>query len=95
MYHDAFNPDAAEVEDLKARYRAGKVGDVEVKTKLARAMNADARADARAAARGAWRGPSASARSSSKARGRRAAIAQATMERVRDAVKLAILSCDH
>ena len=30
-YHDAFNPDAAEVEDLKERYRAGKVGDVEVK----------------------------------------------------------------
>ena len=40
MYHDAFNPDTAEVDDLKARYRAGKVGDVEVKTKLARAMNA-------------------------------------------------------
>ena len=36
MYHDAFNPDTAEVEDLKARYRAGKVGDVEVKKKLAR-----------------------------------------------------------
>ena len=40
MYHDAFNPDTAEVEDLKARYRAGKVGDVEVKMKLARALNA-------------------------------------------------------
>jgi tryptophanyl-tRNA synthetase len=39
-YHDAFNPDTAEVEDLKARYRAGKVGDVEVKTKLAKAINA-------------------------------------------------------
>jgi tryptophanyl-tRNA synthetase len=39
-YHDAFNPDTAEVEDLKARYRAGKVGDVEVKTKLAGALNA-------------------------------------------------------
>ncbi len=39
-YHDAFNPDTAEVEDLKGRYRAGKVGDVEVKTKLARALNA-------------------------------------------------------
>ena len=39
VYHDAFNPDAAEVEDLKARYRAGKVGDVEVKTKLAAALN--------------------------------------------------------
>src|SRR5437867_4072926 len=40
VYHDAFNPDKAEVEDLKARYRAGKVGDVEVKTKLAKALNA-------------------------------------------------------
>jgi len=39
QYHDAFNPDKAEVEDLKARYRAGKVGDVEVKEKLARALN--------------------------------------------------------
>ena len=40
MYHDTFNPDTAEVDDLKERYRAGKVGDVEVKTKLARALNA-------------------------------------------------------
>jgi tryptophanyl-tRNA synthetase len=39
VYHDAFNPDTAEVDDLKARYRAGKVGDVEVKTKLAHALN--------------------------------------------------------
>jgi tryptophanyl-tRNA synthetase len=39
VYHDAFNADRAEVEDLKARYRAGKVGDREVKDKLARALN--------------------------------------------------------
>ena len=39
IYHDAFNSNAAEVEDLKARYRQGKVGDVEVKTKLAAAIN--------------------------------------------------------
>jgi tryptophanyl-tRNA synthetase len=39
IYHDAFNPNVAEVDDLKARYRAGKVGDVEVKTKLANALN--------------------------------------------------------
>ena len=32
--HDAFNTDSAEVNDLKERYRAGKVGDVEVKKKL-------------------------------------------------------------
>jgi tryptophanyl-tRNA synthetase len=40
IYHDAFNPDKAEIEDLKTRYRAGKVGDVEVKEKLAKALNA-------------------------------------------------------
>lgn len=34
IYHDAFNPNKDEVEDLKARYRAGKVGDIEVKEKL-------------------------------------------------------------
>ena len=38
-YHDAFNPNAAEVDDLKSRYRAGAVGDVEVKRKLADALN--------------------------------------------------------
>ena len=38
-YHDAFNPDTAEVDDFKARYRAGTVGDVEVKEALARALN--------------------------------------------------------
>jgi tryptophanyl-tRNA synthetase len=40
VYHDAFNPQTDEVEDLKERYRRGKVGDVEVKDKLARAVNA-------------------------------------------------------
>jgi tryptophanyl-tRNA synthetase len=39
IYHDAFNPDLAEVADLKERYRQGTVGDVEVKRKLARAIN--------------------------------------------------------
>src|SRR5512135_1680409 len=34
QYHDAFNSNKDEVEDLKSRYRAGKVGDVEVKKKL-------------------------------------------------------------
>jgi tryptophanyl-tRNA synthetase len=38
-YHDVFNPNKAEVEDLKARYREGRVGDVEVKEKLAAALN--------------------------------------------------------
>ncbi len=40
IYHEIFNPDQEEVEDLKGRYRAGKVGDVEVKEKLAKALNA-------------------------------------------------------
>jgi tryptophanyl-tRNA synthetase len=39
IYHDAFNPNTAEVADLKERYRAGKVGDVEVKRRLAEAIN--------------------------------------------------------
>jgi tryptophanyl-tRNA synthetase len=39
QYHDAFNPNKDEVEELKARYRAGKVGDVEVKKKLIVALN--------------------------------------------------------
>ncbi len=34
IYHDYFNPDQAEVEELKRRYRQGRVGDVEVKEKL-------------------------------------------------------------
>ncbi len=39
VYHDVFNSDKAEVEDLKTRYRAGKVGDVEVKKKLVKALD--------------------------------------------------------
>ncbi len=38
IYHDAFNDDAAEVAELKERYRAGRVGDVEVKQKLVAAL---------------------------------------------------------
>ena len=39
-YHDAFNPDVDEVADLKARYVAARVGDVEVKRRLVAALNA-------------------------------------------------------
>ncbi len=39
IYHDIFNDDKDEVEDLKQRYRKGKVGDVEVKKKLSNAIN--------------------------------------------------------
>jgi tryptophanyl-tRNA synthetase len=39
IYHEAFNPNKEEVEDLKKRYRAGKVGDIEVKEKLVQVLN--------------------------------------------------------
>lgn len=39
MYHDAFNPNADEVADLKERYLRGAVGDVAVKERLAAALN--------------------------------------------------------
>ena len=87
MYHDAFNPDPAEVEDLKTRYRAGKVGDVEVKTKLARALNAHLdpiRARRSDLVANPKRLEEILHEGSKKARG----VAAETMERVRDAVKL-------
>ena len=87
MYHDAFNANTAEVEDLKARYRAGKVGDVEVKTKLAAAINATLdplRERRREVITKPERVREIVVEGSRKAR----TVAQATMERVRDAVKL-------
>jgi tryptophanyl-tRNA synthetase len=86
-YHDAFNADQAEVEDLKGRYRAGKVGDVEVKTKLARALNAHME-PMRARRSDVMANPGRLREilfeGSLKAR----AVAVETMERVRAAVKL-------
>lgn len=38
-YLDAFSTNKEEVEELKRLYRAGKVGDVEVKRRLAQALN--------------------------------------------------------
>ena len=87
VYHDAFNPDRDEVEDLKTRYRAGQVGDVEVKTKLAAAINAmleplRERRQAALARPGYLR--EVLVDGSRRAR----AVAVETMERVRDAIKL-------
>ena len=88
VYHDAFNSNTVEVEDLKARYRAGKVGDVEVKTKLAIALNA-------------YLEPIRQRRSAVLARPghlreilfegskRARAVAAGTMDRVREAMKIA------
>jgi tryptophanyl-tRNA synthetase len=39
IYHDIFNPNKDEVADLKKRYKDGKVGDVEVKERLFKALN--------------------------------------------------------
>jgi len=39
IYHELFNPNQEEVNDLKERYRKGTVGDVEVKDKLSAALN--------------------------------------------------------
>ena len=88
IYHDAFNSNAAEVEDLKTRYRAGQVGDVEVKTKLAKALNAymdpirERRADLLAR-------PDRLRELLFEGSKRARAVASHTMERVRDAVRLA------
>jgi tryptophanyl-tRNA synthetase len=86
-YHDAFNPDKAEVEDLKARYRAGKVGDVEVKTKLAKALNAQLE-PMRSRRADLLSNPSALRDILNEGSRRARAIANETMARVRDAVKL-------
>ncbi len=88
MYHDAFNSDMAEVDDLKARYRKGSVGDVEVKDKLVGAVNAVL--EPMRARRSELMGEPGRLREivldgSSKAR----TIAQRTMRDVREAVGLA------
>jgi tryptophanyl-tRNA synthetase len=86
-YHDAFNSDLAEVDDLKARYRAGTVGDVEVKRKLVAALELtlepmrQRRADLLA--------NPARLREIIEDGSRRARrVAQETMARVRDAMKI-------
>jgi tryptophanyl-tRNA synthetase len=87
IYHDAFNPNRAEVDELKERYRTGKVGDVEVKTKLAAAINAllePMRAKRRAALAKPGYIRDVLIDGSRRARG----VAQETMARVRDAVHL-------
>ncbi len=87
MFHDAFNPDTAEVDDLKERYRAGKVGDVEVKKKLARALNAQME-PMRARRADLLSSPSTLGDILHDGSRRARIVAQETMERVRGAVKL-------
>jgi len=40
VFHDTFNPEKAEVEEFKTRYRAGKISDREIKERLAEVLNA-------------------------------------------------------
>ena len=87
LYHDAFNPDTAEVNDLKERYRAGTVGDIEVKTKLAKAMNATLE-PLRERRREIAAGPEWVREVAVEGSRRARAVARETMARVRDAVKL-------
>ena len=87
MYHDAFNLDAAEVDDLKARYRSGTVGDVEVKNKLASAINLmlePIREKRQKLIAKPGQLTEIAVEGSRKAR----QVAQETIERVRDAVRL-------
>ena len=87
IYHDAFNPNVDEVNDLKERYRTGKVGDVEVKTKLAKALNAhlDPIRERRAAL---LANPSAIRDILFEGSRRARVVAMETMARVRDAMKI-------
>jgi tryptophanyl-tRNA synthetase len=88
IYHDVFNPNQAEVEELKQRYRKGTVGDVEVKQRLCDALNTflapirERRAQYAANPRRVHEIISAGTR-----QGR--AQAQATMQEVRAAMKIA------
>jgi tryptophanyl-tRNA synthetase len=91
MYHDAFNSDAGEVQDLKDRYAVGKVGDVEVKQKLARALNEflapirDRRAHFESH-------PEIVREALSKGSAHARKVAEATMAEVRDGLKLNYLA---
>jgi len=87
IYHDAFNPNRAEVDDLKERYRAGKVGDVEVKTKLAAAINTLLE-PMRARRRDALARPGYLREVLVEGSRRARAVADETMDRVRTAVRL-------
>jgi tryptophanyl-tRNA synthetase len=86
-YHDAFNPNTGEVDDLKARYRTGKVGDVEVKTKLADALNARLE-PIRQRREAVLSKPDALKEILFEGSKRARTIAGGTMERVRDAMKI-------
>ena len=87
-YHDVFNPDKPEVEELKDRYRKGTIGDVEVKQRLYEALEKfltpirDRRNHYRNNPKQVYELVREGTR-----KGR--AVAQATMDEVREAMKIA------
>jgi len=86
-YHDVFNPDKAQVDDLKERYRQGTVGDVEVKQLLFEALEIFlAPIRERRAEYASKPGQVRELVIEGTRRGR--AVAQATMDEVRAAMKL-------
>jgi tryptophanyl-tRNA synthetase len=84
IYHDAFNMDIAEVDDLKQRYREGRVGDVEVKKKLYAALETflEPIRERRAASRRGRPGGRDPGGRQRRMRG----VARDTLERVREAM---------
>jgi tryptophanyl-tRNA synthetase len=86
-YHDHFNTDKAEVADLKERYKLGKVGDVEVKEKLASALNKFL--DPIRERRAGFESNKKQVQETLEAgTAREKKIAQETMQQVRDAMKI-------
>ena len=88
IYHEVFNPNKAEVDDLKERYQKGTVGDVEVKQRLYEALEAflgsmrERRAEFAAH-------PSRVYEIIREGTRRGRGVAQRTMEEVREAMKIA------
>ena len=70
-YHDAFNPNTAEVDDLKARYRAGRGGRRRGEEEARRRAERAPGSDSRASRRGPGQARSRARDSRSKARGGR------------------------
>ncbi len=87
IYHDAFNANLDEVEDLKTRYRAGAVGDVEVKKRLVAALNGVLEPMRQRRAEVLAR-PGRVREILFEGSARARAVAKETMERVREAVKV-------
>jgi tryptophanyl-tRNA synthetase len=86
-YLDAFDPDPAAVADLKARYRAGGLGDAVVKARLAEVL--DARLTPIRRRRAEWaREPSEVHRLLAEGTARGRAVAAATLAEVRSAMRL-------